>query len=213
MDKEISSIRRVYDKDKLEENSLPRDPLQLFQSWFAAAIESPILDPTAFVLSTTDHSGNPDSRIVLLKDYGSEGFTFFTNYNSKKGKDLQHNPHVSVLFYWSEFERQIRIKGKVEKVSRTESENYFKQRPREAQIGAWCSSQSEPVASREQLDQRFQEFTTKFAEQDIPVPDFWGGYRLHPEYFEFWQGRPNRLHDRISYNLINNLWVMNRLNP
>ena len=212
MDKDISSIRRVYDKSHLEENKAT-NPFELFSEWFDLAIKSDMLDPTAFFLATSDSNAKPDGRIVLLKEFNKDGFVFFTNYQSKKGKDIDKNPYVTAVFFWSEFERQIRISGKVEKISRKESEEYFHSRPREAQVGTWASRQSSPIQSRKDLENKYSSMEEKFKNQEIPMPEYWGGYIIIPDYFEFWQGRPGRLHDRIVFQLKISNWERTRLEP
>lgn len=209
----VASIRRNYAKDHLDEKTSGDDPILLFQEWFNETANSDILDPTAFTLSTIGSDNRPDSRIVLLKGFSKDGFIFYSNYKSKKGQDIDHNPYCTMLFFWSEFERQIRIHGKINKITKAESEKYFHSRPRDAQIGSWASDQSKPIRDREALDSKLENFKDKFAEGDIPIPDHWGGYAIQPDYFEFWQGRPGRLHDRISFSLKNSNWIRQRLEP
>ena len=201
-------ISKELAKDKVFEN-----PFNQFSLWFDEAKQFETFEPTAAVLSTIDKENHPSARTILLKDVNEKGFVFYTNYGSKKAKELTSNPNASLLFLWKELQRQVRIEGTTEKVSRKESEEYFHSRPRESQIGAWASAQSSVIPDRKSLDDKFEEYRKKFGEDEIPLPDFWGGYILVPNYFEFWQGRPNRLHDRICYKLENNNWKIFRLAP
>jgi pyridoxamine 5'-phosphate oxidase len=165
------------------------------------------------MLSTADVNGNPSARIVLLKEIDDSGFVFYTNYGSRKGKDLKENPKAALTFFWDELLRQIRIEGRIEKISKETSKKYFSSRPRESQIGAWVSAQSSVIPNREILENKFDELEEKFGNEEIPLPDFWGGYRVIPNYFEFWQGRENRLHDRICYKKENDEWKIFRIAP
>jgi pyridoxamine 5'-phosphate oxidase len=198
---------------KLSEKILLPDPFRQFNLWFDEAKQFEAFEPTAAVLSTVGKENHPSSRTVLLKDVNKTGFVFYTNYESRKAKELTFNPNASLLFLWKELQRQVRIEGTAEKVSHEESEEYFHTRPRESQIGAWASDQSSIIPDRKSLDDKFEEYSRKFGEDEIPLPDFWGGYILIPNYFEFWQGRPNRLHDRICYKLENKMWKIFRLAP
>lgn len=201
-------ISKELAKDKVFEN-----PFNQFSLWFDEAKQFETFEPTAAVLSTIDKENHPSARTILLKDVNEKGFVFYTNYGSKKAKELTSNPNASLLFLWKELQRQVRIEGTTEKVSRKESEEYFHSRPRESQIGAWASAQSSVIPDRKSLDDKFEKYREKFGEDEIPLPDFWGGYILVSNYFEFWQGRPNRLHDRICYKLENNNWKIFRLAP
>jgi pyridoxamine 5'-phosphate oxidase len=165
------------------------------------------------MLSTADVNGNPSARIVLLKEIDDSGFVFYTNYGSRKGKDLKENPKAALTFFWDELLRQIRIEGRIEKISKETSKKYFSSRPRESQIGAWVSAQSSVIPNREILENKFDELEEKFGNEEIPLPHFWGGYRVIPNYFEFWQGRENRLHDRICYKKENDEWKIFRIAP
>ncbi|MBK5286483.1 MAG: pyridoxamine 5'-phosphate oxidase [Bacteroidia bacterium] len=216
----MKSIRKIHDlrsnihEEFLLEKNLPASPLLQFDRWMKKAIESGNAEPTAMALGTTDSKGNPSARIVLLKGYDENGFVFFTNYKSKKANELKANPSASIVFYWSEIHKQIRIEGKVKPVSAKESDEYFQSRPRESQIGAVASSQSKVAANRKTIEERFEFFKNKFAGKKITRPEGWGGYRLVPDYFEFWQGRHNRLHDRIVFKKANkNRWKIFRLYP
>lgn len=215
MKKSIAQLRRSYEKAKLTEDSVCTDPFEQFQVWFDQNLKINKDDPTAMALATVDKKGMPANRIVLLKDYNREdGFSFYTNYDSRKAKQLKDNPKASLLFYWPQTERQIRIEGKIKKLSKATSEAYFHQRPRESQIGAWASEQSSTIPDRNYLEKTVSDLTRFFDNhKQIPLPPFWGGYSLIPSYFEFWQGRPNRLHDRIIYTLVKGSWKIGRLAP
>lgn len=201
----MKSLRRIHDirsrvhEEKLSEKKLPSSPLRQFDRWMKKAIASGIAEPTAMALATADSKGNPSARIVLLKSYDKSGFVFFTNYNSSKANELKANNSASLVFYWSEISKQIRIGGKIKKVSAKESDEYFQSRPRESQIGAIASAQSSVAESRKIIEESFAFIKKKFDGKKIPRPDNWGGYVLVPDYFEFWQGRMSRLHDRIVY--------------
>jgi len=189
------------------------EPISLFESWFAAARKSGLFLPEAMTLSTATSEGKPSSRMVLLKSVSPAGFTFFTNYDSRKASDLDSNPHAALLFHWPILQRQIRIEGHIERVSREESREYFHSRPRGSQIGAWASKQSSRLDDRNELQNRASEFKEKFSGEKIPLPDHWGGYRVIPERMEFWQGRPFRLHDRLVFEREDSEWTTHRLYP
>jgi pyridoxamine 5'-phosphate oxidase len=198
----------------LRRSDLDPNPTRQFANWFTAAIEANIRDVNAMSLATAGRDARPSVRIVLLKSFDQDGFVFFTNYESAKGKQLDANPYAALGFYWIELDRQIRISGKVEKTSREESQAYFHSRPVGSQLGAWASRQSEIVDARRVLDARMAEMTERFRKKQIPLPAHWGGYRLKPDIMEFWQGRPNRLHDRFRYTrLANESWQIDRLAP
>jgi pyridoxamine 5'-phosphate oxidase len=209
---ELADLRRDFSSKGLDESAVDPDPLVQFGRWMNDALVSDIPDPNAMTLATVGEDGLPDARVVLLKFYGPEGFSFFTNYESKKGRDLAANPYAALHFFWPQLDRQVSIYGPVERTSRAESEKYFTSRPVDSRIGAWASNQSQIIESRTFLEARFREFKEKFGE-NVPLPDFWGGFRVAPERFEFWQGRQNRLHDRIVYLLEKNKWGMVRLSP
>jgi pyridoxamine 5'-phosphate oxidase len=193
---------------------LDPDPIKQFANWFAAAIEVGIRDVNAMSVATATVEGRPFVRIVLLKGFDQDGFVFFTNYESQKGEQLEENPYAALAFYWIELDRQIRISGPAEKTSRAESERYFHSRPRASQLGAWASRQSQALDGRRILEARLAEMTERFAGEEIPLPPHWGGYRVRPEMMEFWQGRPNRLHDRFRYNRqAEGAWAIERLAP
>jgi len=209
----LRDIRTNYQKFELTEQSVNQDPFQQFILWMNDAIASLQPDLNAMILSTIDLSGNPDSRVVLLKELTSEGLIFFTNYNSKKGQQIAANQHVSIVFIWVGLERQVRIKGNAEKISEADSDLYFKSRPLESQLGAWASPQSQVIESRQVLNENYKHYQQLFEGQEITKPPNWGGYLIRPQYFEFWQGRSSRLHDRIEFCLTDQSWVIHRLAP
>ena len=213
-DKSISAIRKVYQLESLLEKDLDPDPMKQFANWWQHALESKIEEPNAMTLATCSASGRPSARIVLLKGIENNGFVFFTNYLSRKGTEIHDNPFVSLLFFWKELERQVRIEGKITRVPAKESDEYFSSRPKESRIGAWSSPQSRVIESREILQKNVEKYNAQFAEGIIPRPEFWGGYQVQPDLIEFWQGRPGRLHDRLRYALAeNNTWKIERLAP
>lgn len=210
---DYSAIRHDYTNDELSESQVDTSPFNQFKVWFDEAIKSELFpDPNAMVLSTVNYEGFPSSRIVLLKDFSNESFTFFTNYNSRKSNNIAENPKASLLFFWDKMERQIRIEGSIIKTSKEQSENYFNSRPKESKLGAWASNQSHPT-TKEELELNYNSLVNEFENKEVPYPDFWGGYSLIPNYFEFWQGRPSRMHDRITYTLTQNFWEIKRLAP
>lgn len=209
---DLANIRRDYASTTLEEKTAAKDPLDQFRVWVNDAIHAEVLDPNAMTLSTCGEDLRPAARIVLLKYYGDDGFTFFTNYTSKKGRQLEQNPNAALHFFWPELHRQILIQGRVEKFDKTAGDEYFLSRPVDSKIGAWASHQSAVVESREALDKRFAELQQKYGD-DVPPPPFWGGYTLRPECYEFWQGRVSRLHDRLVYSRSANAWEITRLAP
>lgn len=207
-------LRIDYAKSYLDESAVAADPVTQFAQWFEAARAAGLPEPNAMTLATADAGGAPSARVVLLKGFDAAGFVFFTNYESRKGRDLAANPRACLNFYWQPMERQVRVEGAVERVSRAESEAYFHARPAGAQVGAWVSRQSSVIASRAELERREAEFTAKFAGGGVPLPDFWGGYRVVPRAVEFWQGRPSRLHDRLLYTrTAEGVWRLQRLSP
>jgi pyridoxamine 5'-phosphate oxidase len=208
----IAQLRKNYTFGQLSETEVPANPLDLFQTWFDQAVKSQCPEPNSMTLATADQAGNPSARIVLLKGADQEGFTFFTNYQSQKGKELAVRPQAALLFHWHELERQVRIKGIVERVSNAQSDAYFHSRPAASRIGAWASPQSSEIPSREFLEEAEKEFAQQFGDKP-PRPEHWGGYRLKPVEIEFWQGRPSRLHDRIQYQLKDSQWRIARLAP
>jgi len=211
---DIGDYRREYMSNGLERDSLLEDPVKQFEYWFEQATEAGVQDPNAFSLATSDPEKGPSVRTVLLKLFDQQGFIFFTNFNSLKAKQIKQWNRVAMLFPWLELNRQVRIEGQCEKISSTESLKYFATRPRGSQIGAWCSDQSEAIESRDFLEQKYREMTLKFKMGSVPLPSFWGGYRIVPEVIEFWQGRENRLHDRFQYTIQNDQsWKIERLAP
>ena len=211
---DIAALRHDYVAQGLRRADLDPDPIGQFSTWFTAAVEANIRDVNAMSLATATMDGKPSVRIVLLKGFDHNGFVFFTNYESGKGEQLDANPRAELGFFWAELERQMRVAGTIEKTSREESARYFHSRPVGSQLGAWASKQSEVVDARRVLDARLAEMTERFAGGEIPLPPHWGGYRLRPEKIEFWQGRPNRMHDRFRYRLqADGSWVIERLAP
>jgi pyridoxamine 5'-phosphate oxidase len=209
----IAAIRTEYSKMTLGKSDVDKNPITQFEKWLQAAISSDALEPTAFTLATANFKGMPSARTVLLKDVLNGGFVFFTNYNSNKGQDIAENNVVAMLFFWPELQRQVRIQGNVQKVDTAISDAYFKSRPRESQIGAWASPQSEVIANRPILENYYQDLVKKYEEKPIPTPPHWGGYTVKPSYLEFWQGRPSRLHDRICYTYNAGNWLIDRIAP
>lgn len=211
--KNLQQLREEYSKLSLDESDVDPNPIIQFEKWLAEALDAKVPEPNAMTLSTVDSNCKPHSRIMLLKGVDDNGFTFYTNFASTKGKELEANPHAALCFLWLELERQIRIEGTVEKLPREESEEYFKSRPHMSQLGAQASNQSEVVESREYLEKKFSSIEQKYDEGEVPMPETWGGYRLIPEVIEFWQGRRSRFHDRIRFNLEDGEWNIQRLSP
>ena len=213
--KDLSELRLTYQKGELHEQQVNADPHEQFLNWFNQALDAQLHEPYAMSIATADGKGRPHVRTVLLRGAQAIGYDFYTNYDSQKGLDLVVNPYAEILFYWPELERQVRIFGRVDKISEQESTDYYHKRPRESQIAAHISTpQSGVIASREELQGRFQALQDQVANQaDLSKPEFWGGYRLVPEHYEFWQGRPNRLHDRLIYERIEGNWKLQRLMP
>jgi pyridoxamine 5'-phosphate oxidase len=213
MQKDVASIRRDYQMASLDEAATSANPMDQFTHWWEDATISNIDEVNAFVLSTVDANRAPASRVVLLKGYTPEGFIFFTNYDSNKGKEITANPNVAMNFFWKELERQVRITGTIKKISAEESAEYFHSRPLGSQVGAWASPQSQVIPNRDFLEKNFTEQTEKYKEGNVPLPPHWGGYIVHPTQVEFWQGRSSRLHDRIRYSFENHQWTKVRLAP
>jgi len=209
---DINSLRKEYKRSVLNRQSVDKNPINQFENWLDEAVDSKIPEPTAMAVSTFGTNGFPQTRIVLLKYLDDNGFAFFTNFESQKGKALEANPSTGLLFFWPELERQVRVEGIAEKTSREFAEKYFRSRPVNSQIGAWASEQSRTIPSRSYLEGRFADFQKKFGNAP-PLPGFWGGYRVKPIRIEFWQGRESRLHDRILYEKENENWVIKRLAP
>lgn len=210
---DLADFRKEYSDRGLRREELDADPVAQFTAWFTQATELGLHEPNAMTLATVTDSGMPYQRTVLLKYYDQDGFVFFSNYESRKARQMAANPHVSLLFPWITLERQVCILGSVEKISTAESLKYFTSRPRESQLGAWVSNQSEIIPSREFLMAKLTALQEKFSEGEIPLPPFWGGYRVKPQSFEFWQGGPARLHDRFIYQQENGAWQTDRLSP
>lgn len=208
----LASLRKEYSLSGLTEEKCDGSPFNQFSVWFSEARNAGIEEPNAMTLATVSARGMPSARILLLKHFDENGFVFFTNYESRKGHDLEHNPNACILFFWHELQRQVRIQGSVQKITREQSAEYFLSRPLESRIGAWASEQSSIIENRTVLEENFNRLKNQFGD-DVPVPDFWGGYCLSPIYFEFWQGRESRLHDRITYTKENNEWIKKRISP
>jgi pyridoxamine 5'-phosphate oxidase len=209
----IADLRKEYTLGGIRRKDLDPDPIRQFQKWFQQAVEV-VPEANAMVLATADREGKPSVRVILLKGIDERGFSFFTNYQSRKSRELAENPHAAIAFYWAALERQVSITGAVSRLSRQESEEYFKSRPRGNRLGAWASKQSQVIANRAELEERMKAVETRFPGDDIPIPDNWGGYLLVPSAIDFWQGRPNRLHDRFCYTKeASGHWRLDRLSP
>jgi pyridoxamine 5'-phosphate oxidase len=210
----IENLRQEYRSASLTEKEVAADPISQFAKWFAEALDGGLYEPNAMTLATATHDGKPSARTMLLKGFDKTGFTFYTNYLSRKGKEISKNPAACMVFFWPELERQVRIEGTLEKVSKEESEKYFQSRPKESQLGAIASQQSQVISDRDTLENTWKELIEKFADKDVPKPAYWGGYILKPQIVEFWQGRPGRLHDRIVYKRSDkNNWKIVRIAP
>ncbi len=215
MSKDLSDYRKSYEKQELLESTCPENPIELFQKWFLHADASETVEETnAMTISTIGQDGFPKSRVVLLKKYTWEGFIFYTNYTSEKGQAIQENNHVCLSFFWPSLEQQIIIKGRAERIAENLSDGYFESRPDGSKLGAWASNQSSVVASRSELEESLKSFEAQFEGKEIPRPSHWGGFIVKPVSMEFWQGRPNRMHDRIRYSLLEDFsWKLERLAP
>lgn len=210
---DIAHLREDYRSQRLDESDLSPDPIEQFRIWFAQAQEARVLEPNAMALATATADGTPNVRMLLLKEMNERGFVFFTDYRSTKGGELEENERAALCFWWGPLERQVRIRGFVARVSAEESAAYFRQRPRGSRLGAWASAQSSVLASRDELERRLSELDAKYPTEDVPLPPHWGGFRLVPESYEFWQGRESRLHDRLRYTADGNGWRIERLSP
>jgi pyridoxamine 5'-phosphate oxidase len=213
MEGNLADLRREYSLQELSEDSVAKDPFVQFANWFDEYLNAGAPEPSAMTLSTIGEDNAPSSRVVLLKGFDANGFVFYTNYESKKARDLIANPHIALHFFWPELERQVEIAGRAEKTSREESESYFATRPTASKLGAWASKQSELLGSRTELEQRVEDVRSRFDTDNVPCPPFWGGFRITPTRFEFWQGRRSRLHDRICYESDGGGWKIARLYP
>lgn len=210
----IRQLREDFMKGTLSEQDVLLSPDQQFNAWMKEVLASQVLEPQACVLATVTADMKPSSRVIYLREYQEHHYFFYTNYNSRKAREMKENPNVSLTFFWPELERQVRIEGTVEMASREKSDMYFKDRPKESKIGSWSSQQSSVLKDREQLENQVKAFSEKFAEaDDVPRPEFWGGYVLNANYYEFWQGRKSRLHDRLSFSLVDGVWKLERLSP
>lgn len=210
----VSKMRKEYRRAELDESTVHPDPFVQFSAWFEEASNADFEEPNAMALATVDSAGKPSSRMVLLKSYDEHGFVFFTNYNSQKGRDLARNPRAALLFWWDKLGRQIHVEGEVEKISAQESSEYFNSRARGSQLSAWASNQGAVIPGREVLINRIEQLSKEYEGREIPRPPHWGGFRVKPLVFEFWQGRPNRLHDRLQYRkLPDGSWIIERLAP
>lgn len=210
---QIARFRAAYTRSGLAETELRADPVEQFAAWFADAVRAGLREPTAMVLATATPDGTPSARLVLLKGYDAEGFTFFTNRGSRKGVELAANPRAALVFPWHDLERQVRVEGQVSVAPHEPSAAYFATRPRGAQLGAWASRQSSVLADRRALEERTARMAERFADGPVPLPEFWGGYRVRPDAVEFWQGRADRLHDRLRYRRSGPGWLVERLAP
>jgi len=213
LQKEIADTRKEYKLQSLLEEDIDPDPIRQFQQWWNEALMSDIEEPNAMTLATSDKKGRPSARIVLLKGLSNEGFVFFTNYESRKGTELTENPFASLLFFWKELERQVRVEGTVTKTDEEKSSAYFLSRPALSKISAWSSAQSRVIQSRDELEKNVLKYHEQFRNEEILRPPYWGGYAVKPTRIEFWQGRPSRLHDRLQYRLSNDKWIIERLAP
>ena len=210
---DLYNLREEYMSHKLDIEDVDKSPITQFQLWFNEALAVKIYEPNAAILATANSQGHPSARVVLVKSFSEKGFDLFTNYESRKGKELKENPFAAIVFYWPELERQVRIEGSVSILNAAESDNYFESRPVGSRLGAWASPQSQVIADRTWLEEKHNEIREKFKHGSVPRPENWGGFRLNPDMIEFWQGRQNRLHDRIAFFRENNQWNIKRLAP
>jgi pyridoxamine 5'-phosphate oxidase len=210
----VARLRKEYTRAGLKESDAASDPIEQFRRWFDEALAADLHEPNAMTLATATPDGRPSSRVVLLKGFDERGFVFYTNYEGRKSGELEANPRCALVFYWGELERQVRVEGRASRVPGEESDQYFGSRPRGSRLGAWASEQSRPVGGREVLEERLRELEAEYEGREVPRPPFWGGYRVEPEVIEFWQGRENRLHDRLMYSRAEgDVWEQERLQP
>ncbi len=209
----INTLRHDFSKQTLDESQVDKSPFLQFEKWFKEAVDAHVNEPNAMTVATASKSGKPAARILLLRNFNENGFVFYTNYDSRKGEEIDANPDCALLFFWPELERQVRIEGKLIKQTAAESDLYFNTRPRTSKLGAWTSPQSKVVKNRKELDELYEQMSQRFPSEDVPRPPHWGGYVLKPDSIEFWQGRPSRMHDRILYTLDNGNWKIERLAP
>jgi pyridoxamine 5'-phosphate oxidase len=209
----VARLRKEYTRAGLKESDAASDPIEQFRSWFDGALAADLHEPNAMTLATATPDGRPSARVVLLKGFDERGFVFYTSYEGRKGRELETNPNCALVLYWGELERQVRVEGRASRVSEEESDEYFGSRPRGSQLGAWASEQSRPVEGRAVLEERLQELEVEYEGREVLRPPFWGGYRVEPEIIEFWQGRENRLHDRLVYRRSGSSWRRERLQP
>ena len=209
----LSDLRKEYTRAGLDESDAAADPIEQFRRWFEEALAANLHEPNAMTLATASSDGRPSARVVLLKGFDARGFVFYTNYEGRKGRELEENTRAALVFYWSELERQVRIEGSVSRVPEEEADAYYASRPRGSRLGAWASEQSRAVEGRAVLERRLSELEDKYEGREIPRPPFWGGYRVEPVTIEFWQGRENRLHDRLVYRRSGDRWGRERLQP
>lgn len=209
----LADLRENYGRGELNEQNCDSNPILLFERWMEEARAAGIRDANAMTVSTATRQGRPSARLMLLKEVSEFGFVFYTNYTSRKASELESNPFAAMTFFWRELERQVRVEGRVQRISREKTGEYFRTRARGSQLGAWVSHQSRTVPNRQALDAKLEELEQRFAGREVSAPEFWGGYRLEPSSVEFWQGRPNRLHDRLCYQRKGEAWIIERLSP
>ena len=210
---DLKRLRKEYTRAGLREADAHPDAGEQFRRWFGEALAANLYEPNAMTLATSTPEGRPSARVVLLKGFDERGFVFYTNYEGRKARELEENPHCALVFYWGELERQVRVEGRASRLPGEESDAYFEARPRGSQLGAWASEQSRPVSDRGVLEERLRELEGRYEGREVPRPAFWGGWRVEPQAIEFWQGRENRLHDRLRYSRAGDLWERERLQP